>query len=850
MRVGNACQDGASHPAADVTNRNATIQWSKPGEIEMSNPLSFFRKNQKVLLAVFGVALMIVFTVGGIVGNSGQQAPEVTNDVVVRMKGETIRESDLQRKRMDRTAVIQFLLGLHQVAVDRGATPRQFGQSIDGIPTSIADVSLVETEVLVNEAEKQGFFVTDDYALHYLDTFCSGVVTRDQFSGILKQATSGRYSQSQFLNALRWELTAVVQRGAFFNGILPSTPGQAWDYYQRLNRRVAIAAVPFAASEYVSQVSEPSSGEIRELYEKGKDQFQRNGFAEPGFRRRPKVAIEYIKVDLQPELERQMAAITPQQVQDYYDTHKEQFLEISLPSDDLIDSLEGDSDDSADDSVEDNASSTVEETEATESTPDSESQPSENTEEASDSPGESDSSLIQDFSTLPASFQEEDSAAADDASDTLEDQVEEVTESVEPETDASELADQDQADSTETADDLTEDTAAETQTDDADTSTETDSTESDSAAGDNQDAEASETPDQDTVDQDTAAGTDDETNILDDLPDAPGPVVSAPRYKPLSEVEEDIRRDIASPLARTEVDRIRREASGKMKEYFGEYLMWANSPDKDEKDQPSPPSLSTIAAASDALTAGKVPLVDAQELMDVDRTTKTARYEIAQAFTTDGVFFAQAIFEPGLRNYHAGEIKGMDADTEFLYWKTDSEDGYVPTLEQCREEVIQVAKQQKALELAQKAAEEARNKVKASGKTLSEYFADMPNKTVVDSGLFSWMNSGGMAYGMQPQISQVPGVEYAGNDFMASVFALSDQQIGTAVNNPETVVYLVQVTQEETDPDKLRQSFLEFGLPPEVTIIGIQDLQRRFQYWWTSEVQGELGLTWERAADN
>ena len=33
----------------------------------MSNPLAIFRKHQKILLVVFGVALMFVFTIGGII---------------------------------------------------------------------------------------------------------------------------------------------------------------------------------------------------------------------------------------------------------------------------------------------------------------------------------------------------------------------------------------------------------------------------------------------------------------------------------------------------------------------------------------------------------------------------------------------------------------------------------------------------------------------------------------------------------------------------------------------------------------------------------------------------------------
>ena len=50
----------------------------------MANPLAIFRKYEKILLVVFGVALMIVFTVGGIVSqymNRGAGGSE--NGVVV-----------------------------------------------------------------------------------------------------------------------------------------------------------------------------------------------------------------------------------------------------------------------------------------------------------------------------------------------------------------------------------------------------------------------------------------------------------------------------------------------------------------------------------------------------------------------------------------------------------------------------------------------------------------------------------------------------------------------------------------------------------------------------------------------
>ena len=76
----------------------------------MSNPLAIFRKYQKILLVVFGVLLIMTFTVGGIVSQYLSTSAAATNNpVVVEMKTGDLRESDLHHLRVTRHYLRHFM---------------------------------------------------------------------------------------------------------------------------------------------------------------------------------------------------------------------------------------------------------------------------------------------------------------------------------------------------------------------------------------------------------------------------------------------------------------------------------------------------------------------------------------------------------------------------------------------------------------------------------------------------------------------------------------------------------------------------------------------------------------------
>ena len=136
----------------------------------------------------------------------------------------------------------------------------------------------------------------------------------------------------------------------------------------------------------------------------------------------------------------------------------------------------------------------------------------------------------------------------------------------------------------------------------------------------------------------------------------------------------------------------------------------------------------------------------------------------------------------------------------YLYWRTEVVPEAVPPLEEIREEVARASKMQKALPLAEKKAADMARQAAEAAKPLAEVFADNAKK-VIRTTEFSWMTRGALpgSTGSRPILSPVNGfadgqpvsVSGAGNDFMKAVFALAVGQVGTAVNQPQTFVYLV-----------------------------------------------------------
>ena len=157
----------------------------------------------------------------------------------------------------------------------------------------------------------------------------------------------------------------------------------------------------------------------------------------------------------------------------------------------------------------------------------------------------------------------------------------------------------------------------------------------------------------------------------------------------------------------------------------------------------------------------------------------------------------------------------------------------------------------KARGLALKKAEELAEIARQQGKSLSDAFADKTDivaSSVSSTGSFSWMTQGMVPGRGRPRLTTtVGGVDRPGTKFMEAVAELGVDQIGVAMNMPETVAYIIRVTEVKETDDYLWREFsaTNFDL---YAAAGGDDYSETYKAW-RDQIKTSADLKWLRKAD-
>jgi len=269
----------------------------------MASPFSIFRKNQKAMLAFLTLLAMFGFVFIPII-MQGMRAQTRKDPVAVKTsKFGNLKESNISRMRTDRQKVRTVLTELGQRA---GLNPGFVEQYLDlnfGLATEAA---VVDTWLKARCAQQLGMVVSDDPINGFIQKWTGNRVKLEDIDTALKR--SPPVSETQFFDMMREELlaqqlvkvfTASVQVQDSRGEIVPiATPGQRWDYYNRVHRMATIEAIPLAVADYVKNVDDPSEEELKKFYEENKETLPNPESPDPGFRVPHKVAFEYFKANV------------------------------------------------------------------------------------------------------------------------------------------------------------------------------------------------------------------------------------------------------------------------------------------------------------------------------------------------------------------------------------------------------------------------------------------------------------------------------------------------------------------------------------------------------------------------
>jgi hypothetical protein len=250
------------------------------------------------------------------------------NPVAVKTtKYGSLTERHVESILRQRQRLYNFLRQLQGVVRTKGGRGEAVAAALAAFGNSPAnEEAALDNWLHTRRAEELGFKVSEKAVNDYLASLTEGKAGNEDVRDILKRL---RMNQAQLFEGLRQELLSLRFAQTFWISLAAATPAQRWEYYQQLNRRAKIEAVPVAASKFADKVPTPTDDVLREFFDKHKERLPDPSSPEPGFREPHRIDIQYLKATVESFMD--PAAVTEQAIRDYYEANKEQLYKDMLP---------------------------------------------------------------------------------------------------------------------------------------------------------------------------------------------------------------------------------------------------------------------------------------------------------------------------------------------------------------------------------------------------------------------------------------------------------------------------------------------------------------------------------------
>ncbi|MCI0361578.1 MAG: hypothetical protein L0211_24095 [Planctomycetaceae bacterium] len=741
--------------------------------------------------------------------------------IAVTWVGGDVRDSELQLKKTTHQIAVNFLRVLISEVVERGGSPVVNGQVFSketpphefidpGIGGNSDEEMIVHTMLLAKKADQLGIVVDRQAAREFIQALSIPEVSDAEWPQILRNVSPEGMpiSFDQLLDQIAFDLKArhanIISQAGLYSPAAPYfslTPGQIWEYHNRLNRRFVIEAYPVDVAPFAAQVQEePSEAELRELFEKGKSIDPDPSQAEPGFHKPHKLAFQWLRIDFTPFLEAAKHKVNDDEVAKKYESDIKQGRHkvTELPPDPTkpLDSAK-----SADPAAPTDPAKAADPAKATDpAKPAEPAKPDDAkpTENATDNPADNPAEKPAEGQTPKEPCGQEQPAAKPD--DKPAEAKPADTKPVDPKPGETKPAETKPAD----------------------------------------------TKPADTKPADTKPG---EAPVA-----APPTTAPPPKFKPYEEVKEEIRKELAQPIAQEAMNEAIEKAIAEVNAYGRKYRRWKDAQDAAQAgakatkaEDPGAIDLDAIAAKY-GFKSGSSKLADRHEIANYEIGQKVRQFDMAAlqqlrefrelSFADLAYGGADVLYSPNPQ-----PLNSVELDISYIYWRTDEQEAKEPTFEEAKKQVVDAWKLAKALDLAKADGQKLADKAKGA-MSLKDVVPD-PTK-VTTTAPFSWLTTGSTAFqSRSPSLSAVPGIDLAGTEFMEGVFRLKPSEAGVAPNQSHRTVYVVRVVSQEPTDDVLREQFLESGGNREVMMVAQGEMMRT-RYDLFEGLDKEMRLVWQR----
>jgi hypothetical protein len=643
-----------------------------------------------------------------------------------------------------------------------------------------------------------------------------GKITTEDFTDILGKMD---ITMKMFSDLLREELAVQEFQKMYAISLQGMPPAQRWDYYCRTHRQATIECIPVSVKELAVAVPAPSDDELKAFFEKYKDDLPQPDSADPGFRIPQKIEIEYLKAEVDkfatPE------NVTDEEIQTYYAKDPKTYDSMNLKS--LMNELEKSG--------------------AKKETP--EEKPA-GDKPAEEKPAEDKPAEEKPVEDKPAEDAKPADGTAQPAAPEGEKKEGEKKEGEQPAPASPEKP----ADNTEGKSSSVEHSPYRLTSLQADENTEKPNppkTEAPPAADAKApeapaaDAKPAETNPADAKPADTTPTTDQNPPPADAAAKAPGESSDIQAPAPRRELTEEVKQAIRQRVAEDKILANFAKITPSLNENAKAWKRYNSAITRKEKDLAKPPKFDFAGeAAKYGFSVGATGEVNKWEAAEKDIGTSQL-LQSKQPFSLAA--FELAKFTP----VTARDLKG----DLYLFWKIKDGKEAAPKWDDpaVQKQVLEAWQRVKARDAALKKADQLAEKARVTKATLKETFAGVANVEVLSPPAFTWMTSGNMPLGSaQLRYSNIEGVDMAGDDFMKTVFTLDPMGVGTAMNHPKTIAYVIQ-TQKFDPTDKvlwdlfLRDDINKYADAGRSDMFAAHKAMRE-------QLQKDAGLKWERKADH
>jgi hypothetical protein len=789
----------------------------------MSNPFATFRKNRNYWMAALVLLAILAFVVAPAIDQASRafRGSGSENAVAVRWNGGKMTVADLQNTAQKHGSLVRFLTALAREVIEAGGEPKVPGFFYDpqskqilglGIQVGSDEETICRTRILADEAKRLGVEFDDQAIDDFLIAYCDSRIPTERLAKILYEASDGRLSNFEVRELLKKELAAMVVQRTAMTAFYTHAPGETYQDFLKLNRTAKVDAFPVFVADYVSKVTgQPTESEIQAIYDAGITRIANPNSPEPGLVRPYQANIEYVEANMQEWTNRQKSLLTEEQLRAEYDRQAALGqLQVPVTADDGTGESPGDSP-AASEAAPGDKQPAVEEGAAGNAS-DAE-QPADATEP----------------DTTPVAEPEPSSL--------------EPSEPEQPSADALELSPP--------AENAAKEEAGNATPSPGDQSSRNDGRQHYVALLQEEAASAGfpppvvQPPQLDPDAQQTAT----------QLPAAP-----AMRTQTFEEAREGIADSLARDAAITSLEAAMKNLyDNVMNPYFGAYQLYAAFRDaeiKDEEDaveEPVKPNLKKLAEEA-GLTYGQTGLTDGFRLSQ----TQVGRGNIRQDESGISGQVANAAMDPSVKLFKPFRSNYFDQEAlrsgqmpeffQYLVWKSEERQAYVPELAEVREEIVDIWKRQQARTLAENAARELSKKIGSGEDPWAGALSTAEQALIVEPEPFTWISRFG-EYNMTSTVPKLEAVgDAVGNEFMQNVFATQSGQATVAPNQNRSIYYVVRLLEFAPEEDSLRQRFADDPVKAGANAITREQSDRMTRDWFES-LYNELGVEWQTTAN-